>query len=348
MIKKYLNRSDGVSAWTSSLRADGSIVCNVCAHGCVLQEGKRGLCGVRLAVEGQVVSLVYGKVVAEHVDPIEKKPIFHVLPGTTSYSIATAGCNFRCLNCQNASISQVSRSQNVQDSGAYRSPDSIVQSAIKSGCSSISYTYVEPTVFFEFAYDCCQKAHELGLKNIFVSNGYMSPMAVSELSPLLTAINIDLKSFNNSFYKKICSAKLGPVLDNIAAFKEAGVWVEVTTLVIPGLNDSKEELKEIASFLVDVDPATPWHVTGFYPAYRMSGVEPTGPEVLERAREIGLESGLLHVYTGNRPGSGGENSYCPSCGEVVIQRHGFQILNNRLTGGQCPTCKSAVAGVWHK
>ncbi len=313
-----------------------------------MHEGKRGLCGVRLAVEGQVVSLVYGNVVAENVDPIEKKPIFHVMPGTKSYSIATAGCNFRCLHCQNASISQVSRSQNVQDSGIYRSPESIVQTAIESGCSSISYTYVEPTVFFEFAYDCCLKAHELGVKNIFVSNGYMSARVVSELSPFLTAINIDLKSFKESFYKKVCGAKLGPVVDNIRAFKKAGVWVEVTTLVIPGLNDSKQELKEIASFLASLDPAIPWHVTGFYPAYRMSGVEPTGSDILDMAREIGLKNGLLHVYTGNRPGSGGENSYCPSCGEVVIQRHGFQILKNSLTTGQCPSCKTAVAGVWQK
>lgn len=335
-----------MSEWLSVPGKDGTVICNVCSHRCILTEGKRGLCGVRLAVNGRVVSLVYGKVVAENVDPIEKKPFFHLLPGSLSYSISTAGCNFRCMNCQNASISQISKSQKVEDSGVFKNPASIVQAALQSGCETISYTYVEPTVFFEFAHDCCIEAQDKGIKNIFVSNGYMSSEVRSALAPLLAGINIDLKSFKDSFYKKVCNAKLAPVLENIKAFKQAGVWVEVTTLVIPGYNDSRTELEQIADFLVSVDPAIPWHLTGFYPAYRMAGVKPTPQSTLEMARQVGLDRGLMHVYTGNRPGAGGENSICPSCGKLVVQRYGFKILKNELIKGHCPSCNTQIKGVW--
>jgi pyruvate formate lyase activating enzyme len=346
MTTTMADSSDDMSGWLSSPGESGKTVCNVCEHRCALRDGRRGLCGVRLAVDGRIVSLVYGRVVAEHVDPIEKKPLFHVLPGSASYSISTLGCNFRCRNCQNASISQISPSQDVQGSGVFRSPRAIVDAAAGSGCATISYTYVEPTVFFEFAYDCCLEAKARGLGNVFVSNGFMTERVRDELVSLLTAINIDLKSFSDSFYRKNCNGRLAPVLRNIEAFKAAGVWVEVTTLVIPGKNDSVEELTEIARFLAGLDPDIPWHVTGFYPAYRMSAVEPTGPALLERARKIGLECGLHHVYTGNRPGSGGEDSYCPSCGAAVIRRRGFAILSNDLVAGNCASCGSPVKGVW--
>jgi pyruvate formate lyase activating enzyme len=327
-------------------REDGTVQCTICAHACRLSDGQRGLCGVRERSGDTIVSLVYGRVVAEHIDPIEKKPIFHVLPGSYSYSIATLGCNFRCLHCQNASISQVPRKMDVCDSGVLRDPESVVASAIDAGCQSISYTYVEPTVFFEFAYDCCVTAKKRGLKNIFVSNGYMSDSAIQLLAPVLTAINIDLKSFSDSFYKKVCSARLAPVLSSIARFKELGVWVEVTTLVIPGMNDSEKELTEIAAFLAEIDREIPWHVSGFYPAYKMSGIPPTGSEILTRAREIGFEQGLQYVYSGNRPGSVGENSSCPSCGETIIARHGFQVIANRLQAGCCPDCGNIIPGIW--
>ena len=271
------------------------------------------MCGVRERKDDKIVSLVYGRIVAEHIDPIEKKPLFHVLPGSLSYSIATLGCNFRCLHCQNASISQVSRDMDVTRSGVAREPEEIVAAAHAGGCRSISYTYVEPTIFFEFAYDCCVLGKAKGLKNIFVSNGYMSDTAINMLAPFVDAINIDLKSFSDSFYKKVCGARLAPVLSSIARLKELGVWVEVTTLVIPGKNDSEKELTEIASFLAGVDPVIPWHVSGFYPSYKMSDVPPTGSKILARARQIGLEQGLQYVYAGNRPGSGGENTLCPSC-----------------------------------
>ncbi len=325
---------------------DGTLQCMVCAHGCNLKDGQRGLCGVRARSGDSLKSLVYGRLVAEHIDPIEKKPIFHVLPGSTSYSVATQGCNFRCLHCQNASISQVSREVDVGSTGTFCHPETVVESALAGGCKSISYTYVEPSIFLEYAYDCCVAAKDKGLMNVFVSNGYMTDTVIDGLAPLVDAINIDLKSFSDSFYKKVCGAKLAPVLDCIKRFKELGVWVEVTTLVIPGANDSEQELTDIATFLAGIDREMPWHVSGFYPAYRMSGVPPTGAKSLATARQIGLEQGLFYVYAGNRPGSGGENSYCPSCGEAVILRHGFTIIANRLRDGCCPDCGMRVAGVW--
>jgi len=324
----------------------GAVSCNVCAHGCSLQEGQRGRCGVRERRGDELVSLVYGRVVAEHIDPIEKKPVFHVLPGSLSYSIATLGCNFHCSHCQNASIAQVSRSDEVSRSGTLRSPVDIVNSAVSTGCQSISYTYVEPTIFFEFAYDCCLLAQPHGVKNVFVSNGYMSSTVSRLLAPVLAAINIDLKSFNNDFYKRVCGAKLQPVLDSIRLFKELGVWVEVTTLIIPGMNDSEGELKQIASFLASIDKNIPWHVTGFYPAHKMAHVSPTPAKTLMRAQQIGKELGLSYVYAGNRPQAGGENSYCPGCGAELLSRHGFRITANRLKSGCCPDCSTKIAGVW--
>ncbi|GAB6192868.1 AmmeMemoRadiSam system radical SAM enzyme [Desulfocastanea catecholica] len=327
-------------------REDGKLQCAVCAHACALREGQRGICHVRERRGDAIVSLVYGRVVAEHIDPIEKKPLFHVLPGSFSYSISTLGCNFRCLHCQNASISQVPRDMDLSNSGVYRHPKTIVASAIENDCQSISYTYVEPTIFFEYAYDCAVAAADKGLKNIFVSNGYMSDAASRILAPVLTAINIDLKSFSDAFYKKVCGARLAPVLDSIARFKELGVWVEVTTLIIPGMNDSEQELNEIASFLVGIDRRIPWHVTGFYPSHKMMDVPPTGGAILVRAREIGFAQGLEYVYTGNRPEVVGENTSCPSCKKTVISRHGFQVTANRLQNGCCPHCGSVIPGVW--
>jgi pyruvate formate lyase activating enzyme len=324
------------------------VVCTICNHSCRLGDGQLGICGVRIARGDHIESLVYGRVVARNVDPIEKKPIFHFLPGTLSYSIATAGCNFRCLHCQNASISQISDVDVAQivSSGVATSAVDIVSSALTEQCSSISYTYVEPTIFYEFAMDCCIEAKDKGLKNIFVSNGYMSTGILIALAPLLSAINIDLKSFSDSFYGKVCGAKVKPVLENIRHFVELGVWVEVTTLVIPDLNDSNKELSEIANFLYQIDPNIPWHVSGFYPGYKMTSVAPTPPATLQRARQIGIDAGLRYVYTGNRPGSGGENSYCPCCNTEIISRHGFGVTANRLDGEQCPNCKTRIAGVW--
>ena len=329
-----------------SSHGDGSLTCRICAHGCRLREGQRGLCVVHQNVEGRLVSLVYGRLVAEHVDPIEKKPLFHVLPGTLSYSISTLGCNFRCKHCQNSSISQLDRKENVAVSGVEKKPEEVVAAAVAAGCRSISYTYVEPTIFFEYAYDCCVLAAEKGIKNIFVSNGYMTEQAAELLAPFLSAINIDIKSFRDSFYKKVCGARLQPVLDSVKRLKELGVWLEATTLIIPGLNDSDKELSDIASFLASIDTSIPWHVTGFYPTYKMMDRDPTPVSTLKRARQIGLGKGLNYVYAGNRPGSGDEDTFCPVCNHRVIKRHGFRVDEMLLQAGCCPKCGENIPGVW--
>lgn len=325
---------------------DNEVICDLCNHHCHIKEGGRGICGVRENQHGTLYSLVYGRLVSQNIDPIEKKPMFHFLPGSSSYSIATVGCNFRCLHCQNYQISQYPRMQKGAIIGQPASPKDVVEDAAEQACQSISYTYVEPTIFYEFAYDCCVLARERGLRNVFVSNGYMSPEVTRHLAPVLDGINIDVKGFTESFYKKVCKARLQPVLDNVRLMRELGVWVEVTTLIIPGLNDSSQELREVARFLKSVDPAMPWHVTAFYPTFQMMDRDRTPAATLRRAREIGLEEGLRFVYEGNIPGEGGENTYCPSCRMELITRFGFSIRKNNLVGGQCPACKEKIEGIW--
>jgi pyruvate formate lyase activating enzyme len=322
------------------------VICSLCAHECRVRDGRRGKCGVRSNIGGKLYSHVYGELVAEHVDPIEKKPLFHVLPGTTSYSIATMGCNFHCHHCQNSSISQVVGLPVAGLQGRKVEASAVVTSALRQGCASISYTYVEPTVFFEFAYDCAVEAQRFDIKNIFVSNGYISKIATRKIAPHLAAINIDVKSYRDDFYKKVCGARLQPVLECIQLMRELGVWVEVTTLLIPGLNDTEEEITGIASFLVSVDANIPWHVTAFHPTYRMKDRPPTSAESLKKARWIGLEAGLNFVYEGNVHGGSGENTFCPSCRECVIERRGFSIGTNKLIEGICPQCRTILPGVW--
>ncbi|MBW6520054.1 MAG: AmmeMemoRadiSam system radical SAM enzyme [Desulfoarculaceae bacterium] len=322
------------------------VICELCAHHCRIKDGHRGLCRVRENRKGVLYSLVYGWLVAEHVDPIEKKPLFHFLPGSQSFSISTVGCNFRCRHCQNFSISQPGAFDADAPPGILRTPQYVVDSALNNGCRSISYTYVEPTIFFEFAYDCCVVAREQGLKNVFVSNGYMAEQTTRKLAPVLDGINIDIKAFSDDFYRKICGARLTPVLDTVRLMHELGVWVETTTLVIPGLNDSDAELREIAEFIASIDPSIPWHVTAFYPTYKMTDRPPTSVQSLQRARDIGLAAGLKFVYEGNVPGSGGENTSCPSCQAGLINRFGYTIKDNRIVDGRCPQCAEPIAGVW--
>ncbi len=322
------------------------IKCTLCAQQCRIRQDGRGRCGVRQNIEGKLYSLVYGELVAEHIDPIEKKPLFHVLPGSLSYSISTVGCNFRCQHCQNSSISQVCGLV-VSDLGGRRvSPDEVVAKALQNGCQTISYTYVEPTVFYEFALDCAVSASRHALRNVFVSNGYIGAAAARKIAPYLHAVNIDVKAYSDQFYQKICGARLQPVLDCVRLMKDLGVWVEVTTLVIPGLNDSDEELSAIASFLASVDASIPWHVTGFYPTYKMMDRPPTSSSDLSRAYRIGQDAGLSFVYQGNAAASGGENTLCPACGELLIERRRYAILRNLIRAGRCPGCDAVVAGVW--
>jgi pyruvate formate lyase activating enzyme len=272
--------------------------------------------------------------------------LFHFQPGSKSYSISTVGCNFFCEHCQNYQISQYPHTPGADIIGSDRAPQGIAAAAAAAGCKSICYTYVEPTIFYEFAYDCCVAGHAAGFKNVFVSNGYMGHEVTWHLAPVLDGINIDIKAFTERFYQKVCRARLAPVLENVRLMHELGVWVEITTLVIPGWNDSAEELRDIARFIKGVDPAMPWHVTAFHPTYKMTDRPPTPVSTLKRAREIGLEEGLRFVYQGNVPGEGGENTYCPACGELLIQRYGYTILKNRLKEGRCPSCRELIEGVW--
>lgn len=322
------------------------VICGLCSHHCHIKEGKRGLCGVRENRAGVLYSLVYGRLIAESIDHIEKKPLLHFLPGSKAYSISTVGCNFQCLHCQNYDISQYPQANNLTIAGKERTAIAIVDEAEHSGCASVCYTYVEPTIFYEFAYDCSVLAHKRGLKNVFVSNGYMTSQVTRHLAPILDGINIDIKAFTDDFYKKVCKARLQPVLDNVRLMHELGVWVEVTTLVIPGRNDSPEELRAIARFVKSVSPDIPWHVTAFHPTYKMQDSKPTPIATLRKAREIGLEEGLHYVYEGNIPGGGGENTFCPGCDAELISRYGFTVRRNTLVDGRCKTCKRPIAGVW--
>ncbi len=324
---------------------DNSVRCNLCNHRCVIKEGKRGICGVRENKDGRLITLVYDKVIAAHLDPIEKKPLFHFLPGTTSFSIATVGCNFRCKFCQNYEISQMPRDWK-RISGENIPPDAIVAYTIKNGAKSISYTYTEPTIYFELALDTARAAVRKGIKNVFVTNGYMTEEALKEIHPDLHAANVDLKSFNDKFYREMCGARLEPVLRSIETMKRLGVWVEVTTLIIPGYNDSEDELKEIARFIVSVDPNMPWHVTRFYPTYRLTTAPSTPISTLKKARKIGLNEGVRFVYTGNVPGDEGENTYCYRCGKLLIKRYGFYVERNEIVNGRCPKCNTEIAGIW--
>jgi pyruvate formate lyase activating enzyme len=311
--------------------------CFLCSHYCVIIEGKRGRCGARENRKGILYSLVYGKLISVNIDPIEKKPLFHFYPASSSMSIATAGCNFKCKHCQNYDISQYTK-KHADIPGESITPRKVVDAAERAGCKSISYTYTEPTIFFEFAYDCARLAHKRGIKNVFVSNGYTSPEAVRAIAPYLDGNDIDLKG-GDEFYRTVCGAKLQPVLDTIKLMNELGVWVEVTTLIIPSYNDSDKVLSEIIEFIKSVDSSIPWHVSQFYPTYKLLDQQRTPLETLRRAREMGLKKGLKYVYEGNVPGEGGENTYCPKCGELLIERFGYQIL-------QCFQCSAIINGVW--
>ena len=277
--------------------------------------------------------------------PIEKKPLFHFYPGTKAFSIATAGCNFRCLHCQNHDISQGPR-ETKRIFGQNISPEAIVEEAKASRCSSISYTYTEPTMFYEYAYDIIQIARKEGMANNFVTNGYMEEEPLKALAPYLDAANIDLKGFNESFYGKICGAKLSGVLETIRLHKKLGIWIELTTLVIPGHNDGDEELTAIARFIArELGIEVPWHVSAFYPTYKLLDAPPTSPKTLDRARQIGIGEGLRYVYVGNIPGTDGENTYCPTCHKTVIGRYGYTITEYNLKGGACSFCGNAIDGV---
>jgi pyruvate formate lyase activating enzyme len=323
-------------------RGGPSVHCFLCAHHCRIAPGERGLCGVRENREGVLYTLVYGRPVSTAVDPIEKKPLFHYLPGSLSYSLATVGCNFTCEFCQNAEISQMPRDEDMI-LGRPMPPERVVDAALAAGCASVSYTYTEPTVFFEYARDCARLATTKGLKNVFVTNGYMTAEALADIDGDLHAANVDLKSFSDDFYRTLVGARLKPVLDSIRRLWDMGVWVEVTTLLIPGRNDREDELRSLASFLVSMSPDIPWHVSRFYPSYRLLDTPPTPVASVEKAVRIGREEGLRYVYGGNIPGHPSESTVCPKCGEVVIERKGFRLVRIGITGGRCSGCGEEIA-----
>ncbi len=322
---------------------DGLVRCALCAHRCTIKEGRLGICGVRQNLGGVLYTLVYAEAIAVHVDPIEKKPIFNFLPGTRSFSIATVGCNFRCRFCQNADISQAPK-EGFSLTAQEFPPDEVVSAAQRYGCDSIAYTYTEPTIFFEYAYDSAKLASREDIKNIFVTNGYMTLEALEEISPYLDAANVDLKSFDDAFYRRVCGARLQPVLETIEAMHERGVWVEVTTLLIPELNDSEDEVRKIAEFIAGVDLDIPWHISRFSPRYKMRDKPSTPIDSIHRAAEIGREVGLRYVYVGNVPGDLHENTLCPSCGAVVIGRIGYHTTVS-LDGNRCASCGREIAVV---
>lgn len=317
--------------------------CNLCRHRCVLKTGQRGICGVRENREGTLYSLVYDRVAARSVDPIEKKPFFHFFPGSLAYSVATMGCNFKCRHCQNCHLSRTP-AETGEIHGQDVPPEAIVKAALQQGCRSISYTYSEPTIYAELALDTARLAKEKGLYNTFVTNGYESPELIKRMTGLIDGANIDLKAFTEEFYKKISGAKLEGVLDSIRRMHGAGIWIEITTLLIPGLNDSPAEVETIAGFIAELDPHIPWHISRYHPAYQMLDRQTTPRERLSQARKIGLETGLKYVYTGNVPGDEGENTYCHSCGEKLIGRFGFTLNLMNLNNGKCPKCGAGAAG----
>ena len=321
-----------------------SVHCQLCAHRCKIQEGKFGFCGVRQNIQGVLYNHNYGKLVAVNVDPIEKKPLYHFLPGTSSFSIAGAGCNFRCGFCQNWQISQLNFIKESPPGESF-SAAKVVDKALQNNCKSISYTYTEPTIFFEFALEVAILAKLAGLANIFVTNGYITAEAISMLRPYLNAANVDLKFFKESSYQRICAAKLAPVLESIHLLHEAGVWVEVTTLVIPGENDSPEELSGIAKFIAGISKDMPWHISCFHADYKFSSYPGTPEYSLKLAYDLGKSHGLRYVYAGNIYGWG-QDTLCHQCHRVLIKREGFNIIESHLAGHKCLFCQASLPGVF--
>ena len=330
-----------------------SVQCLACQNKCVIPEGKWGICGVRKNIKGKLYLAPFGKAIAVNIDPIEKKPLFHFLPGEKAFSLGTLGCNFSCLFCQNWDISQPPRTQSIRDKieksnywGADWPPKKVVSYCRENKIPIIAYTYNEPTVWTEYALAIMKLAHQHKIKNVWVSNGYMTEETLELIHPYLDAINVDLKSFQDKFYREITGGRVEPVKENIKRIWQMQIWEEVTTLVIPGLNDSDKELNQIAQFIAGISKDIPWHITAFYPAYKMQDRPPTPKETLIRAYNIGKKNGLRYVYLGNIPDTKYQTTYCPHCGEPLIERYGMGVLKNKLQNGRCPHCHTKIAGIF--
>jgi pyruvate formate lyase activating enzyme len=321
-------------------KLNGKVKCNLCNHRCTISPDGFGICHVRQNIKGKLYTLNYGRPIAVHVDPIEKKPLFHFLPGTKSLSLGTVGCNFNCQFCQNSDISQLPKEQG-KIAGENLPPKEIVRLAKENNCQSISYTYTEPTIFFEYAYDTAKLAKKAGLKNVFVTNGYYTEETLAKMKGLIDAANIDLKTFDEKSHRELIGASVKPILNSIKKTWEAGLWLEITTLIVTEFNDSPNNLKNIARFIASIDKNIPWHISRYYPAYKYTKPS-TSLETLEKAYKIGKEAGLRFVYVGNIQGNKLESTYCPKCSEKLIERYGFEVLKNKIKDGKCPKCGEKI------
>ncbi len=344
MAKKTNVRKPGI-AWMSKPAKEGLIQCLACSHYCKIPKGKTGICGVRYNNGKALELLVYGRAAAVNTDPIEKKPLHHFYPGSEIFSFGTMGCNFKCLFCQNWDISQFHKSHTVEEirkSGSPLSPSEAVDYCLERGIPSIAFTYNEPGIFFEYAYETAVLAKKKGLHTVYVSNGFESEEALTEIAPYIDAMNIDLKGATDEYYIKICGGRVGPVKKNIERLWKQGMWIEVTTLIEPNHNDDDKGLTEIAEFLAGVSPDMPWHISRYFPCYQMTD-PPTPFETLERAYKIGKRAGLKYVYVGNILSGKLENTTCPKCQALLIERHGYSVQNN-LKGSHCPKCGETIPG----
>jgi len=321
-----------------------TVQCELCHRGCTLSDGYRSFCRAREPKEGKLYSLVYGQSCAVHIDPIEKKPLYHFLPGTPVFSIATAGCNFRCKYCQNWQISQ---SPPEETENIRLSPQNLIDQTAKSNCPTIAYTYTEPSIFYEYMLDTAKAAKTAGIRNIYHSNGSLNPKPVEELSYYLDAANIDLKGFTQDFYTEVCAGYLDTVLNTLKTLKRNKVWVEITNLVIPTLNDDMKKIQEMSAWIKDnLGEDTPLHFSRFWPQYKLTNLSPTSVETLENAKRTAEEAGLKYVYVGNVPGHPSEDTYCANCKEPLIKRSGYIVLGNNVAGGKCKFCGALISGVW--
>ena len=328
-------------------KLDNNVVqCHLCSHHCKINPNQYGICQIRENKKGILYTHAYGRVVAMQIDPIEKKPLYHLLPNSKSFSIATQGCNFRCDFCQNWQISQKDKETDLARKSIPISPEEIVKKALSSGCKTIAYTYTEPTIYFEYALDACRLAKQKGLYNIFVTNGYMTREALEMISLYLDAANIDLKFFNDTTYSKLCGGHLKPVLETIQLMHSLGIWIEITTLIIPGLNDSNKELNQIAEFIAQIGKEIPWHLSRFHPDYKITNIPATPIDTLYKAQEIAKEAGLYYVYIGNVLEK--TTTQCYSCSRVLVKRDAMTVTENVINNSQCPYCSTKIHGIWEK
>lgn len=326
-------------------KTDNSRVqCELCSHQCQLNEGQTGICNVRKNLKGTLYSLNYDKVTAIHSDPIEKKPLYHFLPASQSFSVAAMGCNFKCKFCQNHSISMVPDEHHIM--GEAISPQQLIDTAWRYNSESISYTYTEPTIYFELMFETAVLAKERGIKNVMVTNGFMSRQALDKIAPYMDGVNVDLKAFTEEFYRKYSGARLAPVLETITAMKDKNIWIELTTLVIPGLNSNMKEIKDLIQFIVRLDPDIPWHVSRFFPQYQLTNHDVTPVETMDEILETAREMGLKYLYGGNISSNRWSHTQCPNCQTTLIKRSGYHSQVTGIQSGSCKKCREPIAGIW--